>query len=155
MDNPNLGNTPPVLSIFLNRKGDLELCIGKDRHGLAVGRRDSGQAPGRASAHAEHAKHATRDRVVCVASGGTQRGRHARAKTQVRYRKRRGRGTRRAKRRWKRRVRLSDELSGGERLKQRWGGAKMDAKAVVLQELKSGRNSEKLANALSLLTSLS
>jgi hypothetical protein len=50
---------------------------------------------------------------------------------------------------------LSDELSGGERLKQRWGGAKMDARAVVLKELKSGRNREKLANAWSLLTSLS
>jgi hypothetical protein len=52
---------------------------------------------------------------------------------------------------------LSDELSEGERLKQRWGGRKMDARAVVLKELKSGRrrrNSEKLANALSLLTSL-
>jgi hypothetical protein len=35
------------------------------------------------------------------------------------------------------------------------GGAKMDAKAVVLKELERGRNSEKLANALSLLTSLS
>ncbi len=34
------------------------------------------------------------------------------------------------------------------------GGAKMDARAVVLEELKSGRNSEKLANGLSLLTSL-
>jgi hypothetical protein len=34
------------------------------------------------------------------------------------------------------------------------GGAKMDAKAVVLQELKSGRNSDKLADALSLLTTL-
>jgi hypothetical protein len=30
----------------------------------------------------------------------------------------------------------------------------MDARAVVLEELKSGRNSEKLANGLSLLTSL-
>jgi hypothetical protein len=30
----------------------------------------------------------------------------------------------------------------------------MDAKAVVLEELKSGRNGEKLDNALSLLTSL-
>ncbi len=30
----------------------------------------------------------------------------------------------------------------------------MDAKAVVLQELTSGRNSDKLANALSLLTEL-
>jgi hypothetical protein len=39
-------------------------------------------------------------------------------------------------------------------LRQGRGGAKMDAKAVVLEELKSGRNSEKLANALSLLTSL-
>jgi hypothetical protein len=48
---------------------------------------------------------------------------------------------------------LSDEFSGGESLKQRWGGAKMDAyrlTAVVLKELQSGRNSEKLANALSL-----
>jgi hypothetical protein len=30
----------------------------------------------------------------------------------------------------------------------------MDAKAVVLEELKSGRNSDELVNALSLLTSL-
>ena len=30
----------------------------------------------------------------------------------------------------------------------------MDARAVVLQELRSGRNSDKLANALSLLTRL-
>ncbi len=30
----------------------------------------------------------------------------------------------------------------------------MDASAIVLQELKNGRNSEKLANALSLLTTL-
>ena len=34
------------------------------------------------------------------------------------------------------------------------GDAKMDAQAVVLEELKSGRNSDKLANALSLLTEL-
>ena len=43
-------------------------------------------------------------------------------------------------------------------MKKGWGGAKMDAvaaKAVVLKELKSGRNSDKLENALSLLTSLS
>jgi hypothetical protein len=33
-------------------------------------------------------------------------------------------------------------------------GAKMDAKAVVLKELEKGRNSDKLANRLSLLTSL-
>jgi hypothetical protein len=33
-------------------------------------------------------------------------------------------------------------------------GAKMDAKAVVQKELKKGRNSDKLANGLSLLTSL-
>jgi hypothetical protein len=58
-------------------------------------------------------------------------------------------------RRWQRRVWLSDKFSAGERLKQRWGGAKMDAEAVVLKELKSGRNSQKLANAMSLLTSLS
>ena len=32
--------------------------------------------------------------------------------------------------------------------------AKMDARAVVLEELKTGRNSDKLANALSLLTTL-
>jgi hypothetical protein len=30
----------------------------------------------------------------------------------------------------------------------------MDARAVVLEELKNGRNSDKLANALSLLTAL-
>jgi hypothetical protein len=53
-------------------------------------------------------------------------------------------------RRWQR-----YEFSGGERFKQRWGGAKMDAEAVVLKELKSGRNTQKLANALNLLTSLS
>jgi hypothetical protein len=34
------------------------------------------------------------------------------------------------------------------------GDAKMDAEAVVLEELKSGRNSDKLANAWSLLTAL-
>jgi hypothetical protein len=39
-------------------------------------------------------------------------------------------------------------------MKQRRGGAKMEAEAVVLKELKSGRNSDKLAKALSLLTSL-
>ncbi len=40
-------------------------------------------------------------------------------------------------------------------MKQRWGGAKMkNAEAVVLKELKSGRNGDKLANALSLLTTL-
>ena len=31
----------------------------------------------------------------------------------------------------------------------------MDAEAVVLEELENGRNSDELANALSLLTSLS
>jgi hypothetical protein len=61
---------------------------------------------------------------------------------------------RRVERRWQRQVRFSEELAEGGRLKQRWCGAKMDAKAVVLQQLKSGRNSDKLANALSLLTSL-
>ena len=40
-------------------------------------------------------------------------------------------------------------------MKHRWGGAKMDAKAVVLKVLKSGRNSQKLTKAFSLLTSLS
>ncbi len=61
----------------------------------------------------------------------------------------------RGKRRWQRRDRFSEEIAGGRRLKQRWGGAKMDAEAVVYEELKrAGRNSEKLANALSLLTSL-
>jgi hypothetical protein len=42
--------------------------------------------------------------------------------------------------------------------KQRWGGVKMDAealKAVVLKELKSGRSSDELANALSFFTSFS
>ncbi len=62
-------------------------------------------------------------------------------------------------RRWQRRVRLSEEFAGGGALKQRLGGDKMDAKAVkakavVLKKLKSGRNSDKLASALSLLTSL-
>jgi hypothetical protein len=46
------------------------------------------------------------------------------------------------------------EFSGGRRLKQRWGGGKMDAEAVALKELRSGRSSNKLVNALSLLTSL-
>jgi hypothetical protein len=44
-------------------------------------------------------------------------------------------------------------------LKKREGDAKMDARemdarAVVLRELKSGRNSDRLANALNLLTTL-
>ncbi len=43
-------------------------------------------------------------------------------------------------------VRVSDEESNGEESD--------DVKAVVLKELKSGRNSDKLANALSLLTEL-
>jgi hypothetical protein len=49
---------------------------------------------------------------------------------------------------------LSEEFSGGRREKQRWGGGKMGAKAVVVKELKRGKNSGKLAKALSLLTSL-
>jgi hypothetical protein len=49
---------------------------------------------------------------------------------------------------------LSEELPGGGRLKQPESGAKMDAEAIVLEELKSGRNGDKLANALSLLTTL-
>ncbi len=49
---------------------------------------------------------------------------------------------------------LAKSFSGGGRLKKRTGRRKMDAKAVVLKELKSGRNCDKLANALSLLTSL-
>jgi hypothetical protein len=49
---------------------------------------------------------------------------------------------------------LREEFSGGRHLKRRWGGGKMDAEAVVLKELKSGRKSDKLVNALSLLTSL-
>jgi hypothetical protein len=69
--------------------------------------------------------------------------------------KKRGRGTRLVERRWQRRARFSEEFSEGGRFTQRSSGAKMDAKAIVLEELKSGRNSEKLANALSLLTSLS
>jgi hypothetical protein len=56
--------------------------------------------------------------------------------------------------RWKRGSRFREEFSGGRRLKQRWGGGKMDARAVVLKELTSGRDSDKLVNALSLLTSL-
>jgi hypothetical protein len=65
-------------------------CLARDRR-LGNGRRDSGQAPGRASAHAEHAKHATRDRVVRVASG-TQRGRHARAQAQAHFKQGEGKG---------------------------------------------------------------
>jgi hypothetical protein len=115
------------------------------RHGAAIGR---GQARGERGSG-------------CAYPCGTQRGKHARAQTQAHYKQEEGKGgTRRVERRWQRRVRSSDELSGGERLKQRSGGAKMDARAVVdaeavvLTELKSGRNSEKLANALSLLTAL-
>ncbi len=47
----------------------------------------------------------------------------------------------------------SDEVDFAQALRR--GGAKVDAKAVVLKVLESGRNSDKLANALSLLTSLS
>jgi len=130
---------------------------GAARGGLAIGRaalarRTSATAPWGVGERAAHAAHATRGQRVPIACG-TQRGKHARPQSQAHYKQQEG--TRRVERRWQRRARLSDELSGGERLKQRWGGAKMDAKAVVLQELKSGRNSEKLANALSLLTSLS
>ena len=121
---------------------------------MGNGRRDSGQAQGRASAHAEHAKHATRDRVVRVASG-TQRGRHARAQAQAHYKQQEGKRDTAREAAWQRRVRFSEEIAGGRRLKQRWGGAKMNAKKVVLQELKRGRNSDELASALSLLTSLS
>ena len=103
------------------------------------------------AAHAVQAAHATRGRGVLVASG-TQRGRHARAQAQARDKQEEGkrdtaRGTALAA--------SSMSFSGGGRSsKQRWGGAKMDARAVVLKELKSGRNRGKLAKALSLLTSL-
>ena len=100
---------------------------------------------------------ATRGRRVPIACGRSAENTLARSRRRTTSNKR-GRGTRRVERRWQRRVRLSDERSGGERLKQRWGGAKMDGalalNAVVLEELRIGRNSEKLANALSLLTSL-
>jgi hypothetical protein len=49
---------------------------------------------------------------------------------------------------------LSEEFSEGGRLTQFLDGAKMDDKVIVLEELKNGRNSDELANALSLLTSL-
>ncbi len=85
---------------------------------LGNGRRDSGQAPGRASAHAEHAKLATRDRVVRVASG-TQRERHARAQAQRHHKQEEGKRDERVIRRWQRRVRFREEFSGGGRFKQR------------------------------------
>jgi hypothetical protein len=52
------------------------------------------------------------------------------------------------------RSRFREEFSGGRHLKQRLGGGKMQAKTVVLKEVKSGRKSDKLVNALSLLTEL-
>jgi hypothetical protein len=54
-------------------------------------------------------------------------------------------------RRWQRRVRLSDGFQEADVCSSLRGGAMMDAKAVVIEELK---RENKLANALSLLTEL-
>ena len=99
-------------------------------------------ARGERAAHAAHAAHATRGRGVRAQAQAHDK--------QEEGKRDKARGTALAAS-----SSLSDEFSGGERLNQRWGGAKMDAEAVVLKELKSGRNSNELANALSLLTSLS
>jgi hypothetical protein len=90
-----------------------------------------------------HARHAIEGRVV----SWTQCGKHARAQAQTRDKREEGK-------RDKARGTFSEEFSGGGRLKQSWSGAKMDAEAIVLRELKRGRNSDRLANALSLMTSL-
>ena len=99
------------------------------------------------------AAHATRARLVPVASG-TQRGKHARAQAQAHDKEEEGkrnkaRGTALAA------SGFSEEFWRRTVFKSRVRGEKMDAAAVVLKELKSGRNSDRLANALSLLTSLS
>ncbi len=49
---------------------------------------------------------------------------------------------------------ISEEFFKRRTFDAAFGAAKMDAEAVVLEELKSGRNSDKLTNALSSLTSL-
>ena len=106
------------------------------------------------AARALQAAHVTRDRGVPIASG-TQRGKHACAQAQAD-------GKREEEKRDKARGTalaasssvFNEEISEGGRLTQRLGGAKMDAKAIVLEELKNGRNSDEIANALSLLTSL-
>ena len=86
-------------------------------------------------------------------ASGTQRGRHARAKAQAHDKQEEG------KRDTAREAgsvefgfaRSFQEASVSSSVRD---GAKMDAKAVVLKELEKGRNSDKLANGLSLLMSL-
>jgi hypothetical protein len=100
-------------------RGEVAACRGRRSGGgtgLAGGR---GEARG-TSALAAHAALATRDRGVRVASG-RQRGNHARAQGRRTTSNKRGRGTRRVERRWQRRVRFSEDFSGGGRLKQRSG----------------------------------
>ncbi len=131
------------------------------RHG-AGGRADADEREGRARSlgtprtpHVVKAEaaHARRGRGVFVASR-TQRGKHARAQAQAHDKEGEGERDKARGTALQRRVRFSEEFSGGGRLKQRRGGGKMDAKAVVLEELKRGGNSDELVNALSLLTSL-
>jgi hypothetical protein len=90
------------------------------------------------------AAHATRGRGEPVASR-TQRGKHARAQARPHDKREEGKRDKAA---------LAASSSGSFQEAQYSGGAKMDAETVVLEELKSGRNSDELANALSLLTSL-
>jgi hypothetical protein len=59
-------------------------------------------------------------------------------------------------RRWKRQSRFREVFVRRQTTEAAVGaGGKMNAEAVVLEELKIVRNSDKLVNALSLLTSLS
>ena len=63
----------------------------------------------------------SRGAPVAPVASGTQRGKHARAQAQARDTREEGKGTRRVERRWQRRVRFSEDFSGGRRLKQRSG----------------------------------
>jgi hypothetical protein len=89
---------------------------------------------------------------VCVASG-TQRGRHARAQAKAHYKQEEGKRDT-AREAGSGEFGLARSFQVADVSSSVRGGAKMDAEAVVLKELKRGRNSDKLANGLSLLTSL-
>ena len=51
-------------------------------------------------------------------------------------------------------IRCSEDFSGGGTFEAAFGAAEMNAKEIVLEELKSGKSSYKLEIELSLLTSL-
>ena len=88
-------------------------------------------------------------------ASGTQRGRHARAQAQARYKLEEGkRDTAREAGSLEFGFATSRSFQEADVSSSVRDGAKMDAKAVVLKELEKGRNSDKLANGLSLLTSL-